>query len=87
MPRSVLLPSTALTVVKECPPETATCLGAGWKALRTDSLLAALGLFERAGRLCPSDIGAKVGLGTTHLRLGYLMRADIYPDGVVLSMW
>ncbi len=59
-----------------CPPETATCLGAGWKALRTDSLLAALGLFERAGRLCPSDIGAKVGLGTTHLKLGYLMRAE-----------
>ena len=70
-------PAAALpTTPMRCPPETERLVTTGWKAYRADSTLVALDRFDRAGRLCPIDLDAKVGLGYSNLRLGYLMRAE-----------
>ncbi len=68
--------ATARADPPRCPPEAEASSSSAWKALRADSLLAALARFERADRLCPTDVNAKVGLGLAHLGLGYLVRAE-----------
>ncbi len=59
-----------------CPPESGQASAAGWRAFRTDSLVAAGRLFGRAAALCPANLDAASGLGYLALRQGDPRRAD-----------
>ena len=55
----------------------------GWKAYRSNSVPEAADKFQRAHRLCPRNLDARVGLGLTRLRLGQVASADSLFRGVL----
>ncbi len=63
-----------------CPPDSARASGqasaAGWRAYRSDSLVAARSAFERSRRLCAGNLDAASGLGYLALRRSELAQAD-----------
>ena len=59
-----------------CPPEAASAVERGWKAMRTDSIPQAEEEFGRADRLCRGNLDAKVGLGYVALRSDRVRQAD-----------
>ncbi len=59
-----------------CSSSGADALERAWLAYRSDSLTQAVQQFQRAGRLCPENLDAKVGLGFAFLRLDLVKSAD-----------
>jgi hypothetical protein len=59
-----------------CSPPAVAALDSGWVAYRSDSNRVAAVRFDRAQRLCPENLDAKVGLGFSLLRLERIGRAD-----------
>jgi hypothetical protein len=66
-----------------CPPEVGELVDAGWKAYRADSIAISAVRFQRADRLCPDGLDARVGLGYVWLRLGNPGRAESLLSQVV----
>lgn len=59
-----------------CPPVGAAAQERAWRAYRADSIPQALEHFKLAGRLCPDDLDAKVGLGFALLHSDVVRSAD-----------
>jgi hypothetical protein len=59
-----------------CSPPVGELVDAAWRAYRADSIAIAAARFERADRLCPDGLDARVGLGYAWLRLGVPARAE-----------
>ena len=61
---------------QRCPVEAGAEVERGWRAYRTDSLVAAEQWFASADQRCVNNLDAKTGLGYTALRRNDLTRAD-----------
>ena len=66
-----------------CPAAGDSALQRGWDAYRSDSLGVAVESFERARRLCPSNLDAQVGLGFASFRRGDPKKAAIHFESVL----